>query len=141
MIKIETLGMLSVAKNNPVITSQTDTANYSFLKFEDELYLIANKVVGDNAYMEDQVIPAGEYMRGFRVKDWEGQKLVVDLKHVAGNAPAKGDVLVVSNGKLAAGDAAGIYFKVTDTGVTLTGPAIKVKVCVDDGNESEQEGG
>jgi hypothetical protein len=131
MIKPETLGMLNVAKNNPVITLDTDTPNHSFIEFDDELYLIANKINGDNAYMEDQVIPAGEYLRGFRVADWVGQKLVVDLKHVTGTAPAVDDVLVVSDGKLATGTAEGVYFTVTDTGVTLTGPAIKVQVCVE----------
>lgn len=131
MIKIETLGMLNVAKNNPNIVMETNTKNFSFVEYEGELYLIASTIVGDNSYLKDVTIPAGEYMRGFRVKDWEGQKLVVDLAHVNGEAPEKGDVLVVdTDGGLKAGDAAGVYFVVTDTGAVLTGDAIKVKVAV-----------
>lgn len=132
MIKVETIGQIEVAKLNPVLTSENDVANYSFLVNDEDLYLISNTIVGDDAYAADVVIPAGDYLNGFLVKAWEGQKLVVDLKHIDGDAPAKDDILVAdeATGMLKAGDAAGVHFKVTDVNVTLTGPAVKVKVMV-----------
>jgi hypothetical protein len=131
MIKFETIRMPKAAKNNHILVSTTDTPNYSFLEVDNELYLIINTINGDRANMEGYVVPAGERLCGFRVKDFKGQKLVVDLKHVVGEVPYVGDILIVSDGKLTVGAAEGVYFKVTNVGVALTGPAIKVKVCVE----------
>lgn len=135
MIKIETLGMLDVAKVNPVITSESDVVNYQFITHEDNVYLVANTLTGDKAYCEDVVIKAGEYLNGYLVKAWDGQKLVVDGKHVAGDYATyavKDTVLVIGeDGKLSTGDApeSGVYFVVTDK-CTLTEKAVKVRVCV-----------
>ena len=132
MIKIETIGMLDVAKNSPILVSDKDVANYSFIVDDGELYLIANTIVGDAAYREDVVIKAGEFLNGFLVKAWEAQKLVVDGKHINGKVAElkKGDVLVAGeDGKLVAGEAAGVHFVVADK-TTLTEAAVKVKVVV-----------
>lgn len=142
MIKVETLGMLDVAKVNPVLKSETDVNNYSFLTFDGDLYLISNTITGDDAYREDIVIPAGEYLNGYLVKAWEGQKLVIDDKHIAYADNKKyadlvtGTTLLTANadGKLTVTTTApttGVYFKVTDK-CSLTGKAIKVKVIVVD---------
>lgn len=135
MIRFETVGMIEVAKNNPVLTSDSDVTNYSFITVDGDLYLVMNVITGDDAYVEDAVIPDGEYLNGFLVEAWKSQKLVVDGKHITGGVTAatKNATLVVgSDGKLKTGVApeSGVYFKVTDTGVTLTEPAVKVKVCV-----------
>ena len=135
MIKVETIGMLDVAKVNPVITSESDVTNNQFITHEDNVYLVANTLVGDDAHREDVVIKAGEYLNGYLVKAWDGQKLVIDGKHVKGDYAtysAKDTVLVVGDdGKLAVGEApaSGVYFVVTDK-CTLTEKAIKVRVCV-----------
>lgn len=135
MIKVETIGMLDVAKVNPVITSESDVTNNQFIKHEDNVYLVANTLVGDDSYREDVVIKAGEYLNGYLVKAWDGQKLVIDGKHVTGDYATystKDTVLVVGeDGKLAAGEkpASGVYFVVTDK-CTFTEKAIKVRVCV-----------
>lgn len=135
MIKVETIGMLDVAKVNPVITSESDVTNNQFIKHEDNVYLVANTLVGDDTYREDVVIKAGEYLNGYLVKAWDGQKLVIDGKHVTGDYAtysAKDTVLVVGeDGKLAVGEkpASGVYFVVTDK-CTLTEKAIKARVCV-----------
>lgn len=136
MIKVETIGMLDVAKVNPVITSESDVTNNQFITHEDNVYLVANTLVGDDSYREDVVIKAGEYLNGYLVKAWEGQKLVIDGKHVTGEYATysvKDTILVVGNdGKLAVGEAApesGVYFVVTDK-CTLTEKAIKARVCV-----------
>ena len=137
MIKVETLGMIEIAKINPVLKSEKDVHNYDFITVNDILYLIANTIVGDDAYLKDVVIKAGDYLNGYQVDAWVGQKLVVDEAHIA-YADDKtyadlnvDDVLTVNDeGKLAVGSApeSGIYFKVTDK-VTLTEKAVKVLVC------------
>ena len=136
MIKVETIGMLDVAKVNPVITSESDVTNNQFITHEDNVYLVANTLVGDDSYREDIIIKAGEYLNGYLVKAWDGQKLVIDGKHVTGEYATysvKDTILVVGNdGKLAVGEAApesGVYFVVTDK-CTLTEKAIKARVCV-----------
>lgn len=135
MIKVETIGMLDVAKVNPVITSESDVTNNQFITYEGNVYLIANTLAGDDYCREDVVIKAGEYLNGYLVKAWDGQKLIIDSKHVTGDYAtysAKDTVLVVGeDGKLAVGEApaSGIYFTVTDK-CTLTEKAIKARVCV-----------
>lgn len=135
MIKVETLGMLDVAINNPVLTSESEVANHSFITVDGILYLIDNTIVGDDAYKENVKIAAGEYLNGFQVEAWKGQKLVVDGKHVTGGIAelTKDTVLVVdtTTGGLKTGSApdSGVYFKVA-ANTTLTEAAIKVVVCV-----------
>lgn len=141
MIKVETIGMLDRAVINPVITSESAVANYSFITVDGDLYLVANTVTGDNAYVDDTTFAAGTYLNGHLVKAWDGQKLVVDERHIAYSAGktyanlAKNNIMTVSDGKLAVVDnapASGVYFKITDVGCTLLEKAIKVKVMVAD---------
>lgn len=132
MIKVETLGMLDIAKINPVLKSEEDVKNYSFLTADGILYLISNTVVGDDAYLKDVVIPAGDFLNGYQVDAWVGQKLVIDGKHIEGGVAALnvGDALVVAeDGGLKAGSAAGVHFVVTDK-ATLTEAAVKARVAV-----------
>ena len=142
MIKCETIGMLDREVLNPVLTSVSDVANYSFLASDGKLYLIANTLTGDNAYRDDYTIPAGEYLNGHLVEAWKGQKLVIDAKHItygsgesyagitAGTTLLKVDGsnhLVITD----SAPASGVYFKVTDK-CTLTGEAVKAEVLVVD---------
>ena len=132
MVKVETIGMYDVAKINPTLVSDKAVKNYSFVTVHDILYLIDNTVVGDDSYKEDISIPAGDKLNGYAVKAWEGQKLVVDAKHVVGGIStlSKGNVLVANDeGKLEAGEAVGVHFVVSEK-TTLTEPAIKVVVTV-----------
>lgn len=143
MIKIETNGMTDVAKNNPVLQSQTAVANYSFITDDGDLYLITNTVTGDKAYVDNNIFAAGEYLNGFLVKAWEGQKLVIDEKHIAyATNKSYADIVAgttllgvdSSTGKLQvinSAPASGVYFKVTDK-CTLTQKAVKAKVMVVD---------
>lgn len=134
MIKVETLGMLDIAKINPVLKSEKEVKNYSFIVNDGVTYLVCNTIVGDDAYKDNVVISAGEFLNGYDVSAWVNQKLVVDGKHVTGGVSAleKGAVLVVdeATGMLAPGSAAGVHFVVTDTNVTLTEAAVKVRVAV-----------
>ena len=146
MIKVETVGMADVAKNNPVLKSQTAVANYSFITDDGDLYLISNTVTGDQAYVDNNTFAAGEYLNGFLVKAWEGQKLVIDEKHIAyASNKSYADIVVgttllgvdSSTGKLEvinSAPASGVYFKVTYK-CTLTQKAVKAKVIVVDATE------
>lgn len=142
MIKVETIGMLDVAKVNPVITSESDVTNNQFITHEDNVYLVANTLVGDDSYREDITFKAGEYLNGYLIKAWEGQKLVVDEKHIEyATDESYSDIVsgttlleVNTDGKLevvASAPASGVYFKVTDK-CNLTEKAIKVLVIVAD---------
>jgi hypothetical protein len=132
MVKVETVGMYDVAKINPTLVAEKAVANYSFITVDGILYLVDNTVVGDDSYKEGIEIPAGDKLNGYVVKAWEGQKLVVDAKHVVDGIASlnKGDVLVANaDGKLETGEAVAVHFIVAEK-TTLTEPAIKVIVAV-----------
>ena len=149
MIKVETIGMLDVAKINPVLKSASDVTNNSFLAVGDITYLIMNDIHGDDAYKDAVTIKAGEYLNGYDVAAWAGQKLVIDEKHIAYGVSedysdltaedlttnTDGTMLKVkTGGKLDTTDTAptsGVYFVVTDK-VTLTEKAVKARVVVVD---------
>lgn len=132
MIKFETVGMYDDARNNPTLKSESDVKNQSFVTIDGVLYFVDNTIVGDDAYREGVVIPAGEFLRGYDVKALEGQNFVVDGKHVTGGIDSlkDGDILVAdTDGSLKAGTATGVHFVVKGTTV-LTENAIKIKVAV-----------
>lgn len=140
MIKVETIGMIDNAVLNSVLQSEKEVANYQFITDDGDTYLVCNTVAGDDAYIDDVKFAAGEYLNGYNVKAWEGQKLVVDDKHIAYDSEktyadlVAGTTLLTVNaqGKLAVASVApesGVYFKVTDK-CRLTGNAVKVKVYV-----------
>lgn len=134
MIKLNTIGMLDVAKLNPVLKATKETANYSFITVDDILYLVSNTLTGDDAYREGIVFPKDAYLNGYEVKAWEGQELVIDAKHITGGVDslAVGTTLVVNDtdGTLKTGSATGVHFVVTDNKARLTEKAVKVKVVV-----------
>ena len=132
--------MFEIAKLNPVLTSANAVTNYTFLTDNGITYLICNTALGDDAYRDDITYAAGEYLNGFDLKAWEGQKLVIDEKHIAYGSGENyagitaGTTLLTINaaGKLAIAAEApqtGVYFKVTDK-TTLTGKAVKAMVMV-----------
>ena len=140
MIKVETIGMIDNAVLNSVLQSAKEVANYQFITDDGDTYLVCNTVAGDDAYIDDVKFAAGEYLNGYNVKAWEGQKLVVDDKHIAYDSDKTYADLVActtlltvnAQGKLAVASVApesGVYFKVTDK-CRLTGNAVKVKVYV-----------
>jgi hypothetical protein len=140
MIKCASIGMLDVAKINPVLQSANDVKNYDFITNDGDLYLVANELTGDLAHVDDVTIKAGDWLNGYYVKAWEGQELIVDGKHVAyaenkdySDLAVNNLMTVDANGKLAVANAApesGVYFKITKVGMKLTEAAVKVKVMV-----------
>lgn len=132
MIKFETIGAYDKLVSNPTIKMDSDVVNNSFITYDDDLYLVANTIAGDDSYMDDVVIKAGDFINGYLVRSIEGLNLVIDGKHITGGVSAlsKGSILVAgSDGKLETGSAAGVHFVVTEK-VTLTEAAVKVKVAV-----------
>jgi hypothetical protein len=136
MIKVQTLGMYDVAKNNPVLKSASAVANYSFLVDDGDAYVVMQSINGDDAYKEGITIPAGQPINGFQLKAWEGQKLIIDGKHVDGvfaTVSVAGTILVIdtATGKIKVGTAptSGAYFVVKET-TTLTENAVIAKVVV-----------
>ena len=138
MIKVETLGMLDIAKINPVLTSANDVVNNSFLTVGGITYVILNDINGDDAYKDGVTIKAGEYLNGYDLSAWAGQKLVIDEKHITYASGADYDDITAgttllkptTDGTLevtATAPESGVYFKVTDK-VTLTGKAVKVLI-------------
>ena len=134
MIKCETLGMLDVAKNNPVLKSDKDVANYSFIVDDGDSYIVMNTNSGDDAYKEGVVIKAGEPLNGFDLKAWEGQRLVIDGKHIDGDfatVSVADTVLVIDEvtGKLKVGTGTGINLVVKAT-TRLTEDAVIAKIVI-----------
>ena len=134
MIKCETLGMLDVAKNNPVLKSDKDVANYSFIVDDGDSYVVINTNSGDDAYKEGVVIKAGEPLNGFDLKAWEGQRLVIDGKHIDGDfatVSVADTVLVIdeATGKLKVGTGTGINLVVKAT-TRLTEDAVIAKIVI-----------
>lgn len=136
MVKCETLGMLDIAKINPVLKSDKEVANYSFMTVDGITYLIHNEFSGDDTDTEDTTIAAGDYLNGYDLQAWIDQKLIIDGKHITGGVAAAtaGKILTVgTDGTLAVADAApesGIYLKVTDVDANLTEPAVKAVICM-----------
>ena len=134
MIKCETLGMLDVAKNNPVLKSDKDVANYSFIVDDGDSYVVMNTNSGDDAYKEGVVIKAGEPLNGFDLKAWEGQRLVIDGEHIDGDfatVSVADTVLVIdeATGKLKVGTGTGINLVVKAT-TRLTEDAVIAKIVI-----------
>ena len=133
MIKARTIGMLDNAVINPVLTSTSNVANYTFITDDNETYLIANTVNGDDSYYDDITFVAGEYLNGYNLRPWVGQEIVVDDKHIAykneksfADLEVEGYLTIDENGKLAMADSApvsGYYFVIAGK-TRLTGNAV-----------------
>lgn len=137
MIKARTIGMLDNAVINPVLTSTSEVANYTFLTVDGETYLVANTVNGDDSYFDDVTFAAGEYLNGYNLRPWVGQEIIADDKHIAYASGAKysdlndEDILTINaDGKLAVASAApsaGYYFVIVGK-TRLVGNAVILAV-------------
>lgn len=136
MIKIEHVGMFDRAVVNPMLTAQTATANYTIINDANgDAYLVINRLAGDNAYKDEMVVPAGEFLNGYLLKSLKGQNLVIEGKHIDGgieNAEV-GDTLIVNeDGAFEIGEATGknLYLVITDVDARLAEKAVKAKIVV-----------
>lgn len=121
-----------MSKNNPVLTHTEDVVNGSLYTLDNyETYLIWNTINGDEAYEDDVVIPAGEYLNGFNLSANIGQELVVDAKHITNDyAELKTGDSVTFKDDYLVGNLAGTptvaFVAVAKT--RLTGDAVIVKI-------------
>ena len=76
-IKFRTLGCIDVAKNNPVLTHEADVKNFSVVTNGGISYLVWNEFSGDESYLKDRVIAAGDYLNGYNLSANIGQELVI----------------------------------------------------------------
>ena len=108
--------------------------NYSFIVDDGDSYVVMNTNSGDDAYKEGVVIKAGEPLNGFDLKAWEGQRLVIDGKHIDGDfatVSVADTVLVIdeATGKLKVGTGTGINLVVKAT-TRLTEDAVIAKIVI-----------
>ena len=82
--KFRTVGEIEIAKNNPVLTHNAAVKNFTVFTKDGISYLIWNEPNGDESYIPDFDIPAGEYLNGFDLSANIGQELVIEEKHVDG---------------------------------------------------------
>ena len=127
MIKFRTIGEIDVAKNNPVLTHSAAVKNNSIFVKDGITYLIWNTINGDDAYVDDVVIPAGEYLNGFDLSANIGQELVMDAKHITNTYAtlAAGDAVTIASAYLV-GTPTVSFTAVSKT--RLTGDAVIVKI-------------
>lgn len=142
MIKFKQIGAIKVSKINPVLTSEEDVKNYSFLKTDDATYLILNTITGDNSYMEDIVIKAGDFLNGYRLDALSGHVIVVDKKHIKDNYEMLDADMILKIGEdgllelvdeVPEGE---VYFVITDR-TNLTEPAVSARVYTASGAKYE----
>ena len=79
MIKFETIGAITLSKNNPVIVSETEVANYTFLTYEGSPYLIMNEIdkefnekklagIGNLSFNSAERLVVSAYLAGYSLK-------------------------------------------------------------------------
>ena len=76
-IKFRTIGCIDVAKNNPVLTHTDVVKNFSVVTKDDVSYLIWNEINGDDAYLKDREIAAGDYLNVYNLSANLKQELVI----------------------------------------------------------------
>lgn len=76
-IKFRTLGCIDVAKNNPVLTHTANVVNNSIVTKDGATYLVWNEINGDESYLKDQVIKAGDFLNGYNLSANIDQELVM----------------------------------------------------------------
>ena len=127
MVKFRCLGEIEIAKNNPVLTHNAAVKNGSIFVAGGDTYMIWNTINGDDAYKDDVVIPAGEFLNGFNLSANIGQELVVDAKHITNTYAAlkAGDTVTFKSDYLV-GTPTVAFTAVAKT--QLTGDAVIVKI-------------
>ena len=73
--------------------------NYTLFTKDGKTYLIWNEPQGDNSYIQDFDIPAGDFLNGFDLSANLGQELIVEKKHFTNtyNSITAGDALTIAD--------------------------------------------
>ena len=97
-----------------------------------ELWVAINTPLGDDRYLADYVIKAGERLNGYRLKDWDGKELIVTQASLTDTVAslAVDDVLKAdATGKLAkAGINTTVTFTVVEKLNYLGEAGVRVKI-------------
>lgn len=143
MVKLETIGMLKTAKNDPTIIADGETINgYICTKGSDgkadapvagasgaiqtkDLYIALNEINGDNAYIANAKVASGDFLNGYLVKAWDGQNIIFNEDNISyangtsySNITENTTVMVAyTDGKLRIAD--GTTLKVAEHGITF----------------------
>lgn len=132
--------MIANSKDNPILYSATDVANYSFIVDDGITYLVMNTVSGEDSYIDDYTIAAGEPINGFNLAAWVRQRLVVDERHIDygtgesfSSITAGTTLLGISDGGdfeiINSAPNSGYYFKVVEKNAGVGGNNVKVIIC------------
>lgn len=130
------------AHNDPTVKAHADVPNGYFFIISagvsavptaaGELWVAINTPLGDDRYLADYVIKAGERLNGYRVKDWDGKELIVTQANLTDTVAslAVGDTLKAdATGKLAkAGINTTVTFSVVEKLAYLGEAGIRVKI-------------
>lgn len=145
MVTFSTIEQLEhSAHNDPTVKAHADVPNgYFFIVTNGasavptaggELWVAINTPLGDDRFLAETTIKAGERLNAYRVKDWDGKELIVTQGSVksAISGLDVGTVLKAgADGKL---DASGVNTTVTFTVVEkinyMGAAAMRVKVAV-----------
>jgi len=130
------------AHNDPTVKAHAEVPNgYFFIvnagvsavpTAAGELWVAINTPLGDDRYLADYVIKAGERLNGYRVKDWDGKELIVTQASLTDTVDslAVDDVLKAdATGKLAkAGINTTVTFTVVEKLNYLGEAGVRVKI-------------
>ena len=130
------------AHNDPTVKAHADVPNGYFFIISagvsavptaaGELWVAINTPLGDDRYLADYVIKAGERLNGYRVKDWDGKELIVTQASLTDTVAslAVDDVLKAdATGKLAkAGINTTVTFTVVEKLNYLGEAGVRVKI-------------
>ena len=130
------------AHNDPTVKAHANVPNGYFFIISSgasavptaagELWVAINTPLGDDRYLADYVIKAGERLNGYRVKDWDGKELIVTQANLTDTVAslAVGDTLKAdATGKLAkAGINTTVTFSVVEKLAYLGEAGIRVKI-------------
>lgn len=100
MVKLETIGMLKTAKNDPTVIADGETINgYIHVKGSDgkadapttgtseasqtdDLLITLNTITGDNSYNPDAKIASGDFLNSFYLAAWDNQNLIFNEDNI-----------------------------------------------------------
>lgn len=132
------------AHNDPTVKAHADVPNGYFHIISSgssavptttgELWVAINTPLGDDRYLADVTIKAGDRLNSYRVKDWDGKELIVTQANVTdtiGDLDVGDTLKADATGKLAeAGINTTVTFTVVDKINYFGTPAMRVKIAV-----------
>jgi hypothetical protein len=158
MIKLQTLGMLNVAKSDPTVIAHADIKNGYFHTISAgktyapvagdssadqtaEIRIVLQTITGDDRYDPDAVIASGDRVNSFLLKQWHSQNLIINLSDIDlgtgvnyASVTSDGTTYLVANASgnldiVADPSYYGVYLKVIDK-IQFNGDSVLAQVVV-----------